>query len=128
MLYRVLESLRRLKSGERIPAGTISSLKGVSATSIKLLLAKKRIAKVKAPPLSILPGWKERAPGYAEQGIEDVSDLADAEGVPVEDVEEAMQWLEPGVVVTIRDSAVTTCEVTAALAPDEGDDNGKLGS
>lgn len=96
MLYRVLESLRYLKSSERIPAGAIRSLKRVSPATIEMLLKKKRIVEVHAPPLAIIPGFEERAEVYAEQGIQDVNDLVEAEEVPEEDIEEAMRWVTPG--------------------------------
>lgn len=111
MMYHVLESLRYLNSGERILAGTVSSLKGLSPKAIELLLAKGRIAKVQAPPLAILPGFEERAVEYAERGIEDIHDLTEAEDVPAEDIQEAKRWF------TEYDSPGAT-PMMAPVAPD----------
>jgi len=93
--YRVLESLYLRKTSERIPAGTVSQLRSIPDESIKLLLAKHRIAEVAAPPLAILPGWEEKAKKYNEQGIETINDFKDFDDLPIPavDLEDAMQYV-----------------------------------
>lgn len=94
MLYRVLESLRFLKSNKQIEAGTIDKLEGLSAKTIAALLVKNRIAEVIPPPLAVLPGWEEKAEAYAKQGIKDVNDMSEAEEgvVDEDDFDVAMRW------------------------------------
>ena len=93
-LYRVLSSLC-LPSDVRIPKGAVSPLKEVTSSGKKVLLSKGVLAKVHAPPLWALPGWKELAEVFLELGIEDAAQLvcADLEelskklDVPVEKLE-----------------------------------------
>lgn len=70
MIYRVLESLKLWKSGRRIPAGTVGSLRGVSRDAIQDLLRLNRIAEVHPPPLEIIPGF-EGQDGTVAERIED---------------------------------------------------------
>jgi len=89
-----------------IEMDTVDPLNGVSSEVIALLLKKRRIAEVIAPPLRALPGWGEKADALESLGIEDVSQLisADLEEVakelntPVEGLREAaqdaQQWIE----------------------------------
>lgn len=84
MLYRVLETLYLMKSGRRIPAGTISNLAGVK--SIEALLAKNRIAEVHPPPLEIIPGFEGREGSVIEM-LEDPN-------TPDEDRETLIRYIE----------------------------------
>jgi len=104
-LYRTLE---RLSGDDNLvyEAGIVDTLTKVPAGVIALLLAKGRIVEVQAPPLRVLPGWKERAAALESVGIEDVSQLVDADldevakelDTPVEGLRQAaldaQQWLE----------------------------------
>ena len=76
-LYRVVHRLS-FDSGEIIEAGVVDSLEGIQPRVISILLEKGRISEVKAPPLRILPGWKEKAEALGTLGIEDVGQLVDA--------------------------------------------------
>jgi hypothetical protein len=103
-LYRTLE---RLSGDDDLvyKAGIVDPLKKVSAEVIAILLAKGRIVEVQAPPLRVLPGWKEKAVALEPLGIEDVSQLVEADLEEVakelditveelrEDTQEAQQWL-----------------------------------
>ena len=89
MLYRILESLRLMRSNKRIEAGTIDKLEGLSPETIAMLLKKGRIAEVIAPPLAVLPDFEgEKAEAYAKQGIKDVNDMTGEEP----DFDVAMRW------------------------------------
>jgi hypothetical protein len=59
--------------------GLVSPLKGIKSKVIDVLLEKRRIVVVQAPPLRALPGWKERAAVLEPLGIEDVSQLVTAD-------------------------------------------------
>ena len=97
-LYRMLERLS-FDDGTKIEMGTVDPLNGVSSEVLNLLLAKRRIVEVKAPPLRALPGWKAKAEMLEPLGIEDVSQLvtadleeiAEALDTPVEGLREAAQ-------------------------------------
>ena len=103
-MYRVNQSL--LVRNERIPAGKVMSLP-FSAKTIDALLASGAISEIAAPPLSILPGWEERAINLA--GIEVITvtdflaagtkDVAEVLEVPEEQVEgvkeDVKKWLTP---------------------------------
>jgi len=103
-LYRTLERL----SGDKgvYPSGIVSDLRKISKGAIAALLEKRRIVLVEAPPLRVLPGWKERAAVLEPLGIEDVSQLVTADldkvaeelDIPVEGLREAAQdarqWVE----------------------------------
>ena len=103
-LYRTLERLTGSKGV--YPMDIVSDLRKISAGAIKVLLEKKRIVLVQAPPLRVLPGWKEKAAVLAPLGIEDVSQLVTADldkvaeklDTPVEDLrraaQDARQWVE----------------------------------
>ena len=104
-LYRTLE---RLIDGVGLvyERGIVDPLKKVPASVITILLEKQRIVEVQAPPLRVLPGWEERAAILEPLGIEDVSQLVDADldevakelDTPVEGLrraaQEAQHWLE----------------------------------
>jgi len=93
-LYRVLSSLC-LPNDTSIPKGAVSPLKEVTASGKKVLLTKGVLAEVRAPPLKVLPGWKQLAEVFLEVGIKDAAQLvcADLDGlskklnVPVEKLE-----------------------------------------
>lgn len=103
-MYRILDSLR-WGNGRRLKAGTLDPLKGVSSKVRAILEARGAISRIVAPPLRIMPGWKERAEKLEQAGVEDVNDLLDADlrvlseelDTPVEDleqsVEEALQYV-----------------------------------
>ena len=108
-LYRTLE---RLSGGgpsgkaKIIKMDEVTALEGVPAKAIAALLKLGRIVEVKAPPLRVLPGWKEKAKVLEPLGIEDVSQLVTADldevaeelDVPVEGLRRAAQdarrWIE----------------------------------
>lgn len=97
-LYRTLERLLG-EDGTVYEMDLVSPLKGIKPKVIAVLLEKKRIAEVQAPPLRVLPGWKERAAVLEPLGIEDVSQLVTADldevaeelGTKVEYLREAAQ-------------------------------------
>lgn len=103
-LYRTLE---RLIDGEGVvyERGIVDPLKKVPASVVTILLEKQRIVEVDSPPLRVLPGWKDRAAVLEPLGIEDVSQLVDADldkvakelDTPVEGLRQAAQdaqsWL-----------------------------------
>lgn len=64
-MYRVLRPL------EVATRGSLSDLKELSDNAIKTLLAMGAIAKVAAPPLSVLPMWGSRATKLEAVGITD---------------------------------------------------------
>lgn len=105
MLYRIhLDVLTA--SGGSYKKGTISSLSDVSANGKEALLASGTISEVSSPPLSILPGWEDRAETLGEYNINDVVDLvetdleelSDRTGIPHEalrkGVEEALEFVK----------------------------------
>jgi hypothetical protein len=104
-LYRTLERLSG-DDGTVYEMDIVSPLKGIKPKVIAVLLEKKRIAVVQAPPLRVLPGWEERAAVLEPLGIEDVSQLVTADldkvaeelGTEVEHLREAaldaQRWLE----------------------------------
>lgn len=104
-LYRMLERLS-FDDGTKIQMDTIDPLNGVSSEVIALLLKKRRIVEVIAPPLRALPGWGDKAKALEPLGIKDVSQLvtadldeiAEALDTPVEGLREAAQdaqrWIE----------------------------------
>jgi hypothetical protein len=103
-LYRTLE---RLIDGAGLvyEKGIVDPLKKVPGQVIVILLEKQRIVEVKSPPLRVLPGWEEKAAVLEPLGIEDVSQLVDADldevakelDVPVKGLRQAVQdaqsWL-----------------------------------
>ncbi len=103
-LYRTLERLSG-DDGTVYEMDTITPLKGIRPQVIAVLLEKKRIALVQAPPLRALPGWEEKAAILEPLGIEDVSQLVSANldkiaeelDTPVEGLRKAAQdarsWL-----------------------------------
>ena len=103
-LYRTLERLVG-ESDVVYKMDIVSSLRGISPKAIAVLLKKRRIVEVQAPPLRVLPGWKERAAVLKPLGIEDVSQLVSADldkvakelDTPVENLRKAAQaaqsWL-----------------------------------
>ena len=84
----------------------VSPLKGVPKSILEILLAKGRVVEVQTPPLAVLPGWEEKAAVLAPLGIEDVSQLVDADldkvaeelGTPVRGLRkaalEAQSWMQ----------------------------------
>ena len=104
-LYRTLE---RLSGGDGTvyEMDIVSPLRGIKPKVIAILLEKRRITEVQAPPLRILPGWKKKAEALEVLGIEDVSQLVTADfdkvakelDVSVENLrsaaEDAQQWVE----------------------------------
>jgi len=74
MLFRVHTNLG-FTSGIRYVPGDIEPLKEVSGTIRQILLARGAISKVQAPPLHILPGWRDRAELFESVGITDVDQL-----------------------------------------------------
>ena len=103
-LYRTLERLSG-DDGTVYEMGIVSPLKGIKPKVIAVLLEKKRIVEVQAPPLRVLPGWRAKAAVLEPLGIEDVSQLVTADldkvaeelDTPVEGLREAaqdaQQWL-----------------------------------
>ena len=97
-MYRILVNLR-WGNGRRLVKGTLDSLKGVSPKLIAVLLGKDAIAEVQGPPLDVLPEWEEKAKAFQEVGVEDVSDLVDADltvlseelDTPVEELEQSVE-------------------------------------
>lgn len=77
-LYRTLERLSG-DDGTVYEMDIVSALKGIKPKVIAVLLEKKRIVEVNSPPLRVLPGWEERAAVLEPLGIEDVSQLVDAD-------------------------------------------------
>lgn len=94
MLYRVHDDLEN-DVGRVVRSGTVDSLKWLTPKSIGLLLEKGVISEVRAPPLSVLPGWERRATALEACGIETVGDLLEADLAEVSDElevsEEALQ-------------------------------------
>ena len=94
MLYRILDNLE-WGSGRRLAKGSHDALKGVSDETIAILLKRGVISQVHAPPLGVLPEWDDRAEALKGVGVEDVSDLLEADpsalaeelDTPVEEVE-----------------------------------------
>ena len=103
-LYRTLERLSG-EDGTVYEMDIVTPLKGIRSKVIAVLLEKKRIVEIKTPPLRVLPGWEERAAVLEPLGIEDVSQLVDANldkvaeelDTPVEGLRKAAQvaqsWL-----------------------------------
>ena len=69
--------LNRVHTKLNTPAGVtykqniLSSLVGISAKGIEMLLDKGAVTEVMAPPLSVLPGWEEKAAELERAGIAD---------------------------------------------------------
>ena len=103
-LYRTMERLLG-EDGTIYEMDIVSPLKGIKPKVIAVLLEKKRIVEIQTPPLRVLPGWKDRAAVLEPLGIEDVSQLVDANleevadelDTPVEGLrkaaQEAQSWL-----------------------------------
>ena len=103
-LYRTMERLSG-EDGTVYEMDIVSPLKGIRPKVIAVLLEKKRIVEIKTPPLRVLPGWEDRAKVLEPLGIEDVSQLVDADldevaeelDVPVKGLRRAAQdaqsWL-----------------------------------
>lgn len=84
----------------------VSPLKGVPKAILDILLARGRIVEIQTPPLAALPGWEDRAAMLEPLGIEDVSQLVDADldevaeslDTPVESLRaaalEAQSWMK----------------------------------
>ena len=70
MLYRVHSKLST-PTGATYKQGTIQTLSRISAKGIEMLLDKGAITEVMAPPLSVLPGWEEKAAELERAGIAD---------------------------------------------------------
>lgn len=79
MLYRVLDHITVYRTGEAIPAGTLSKLESISNHSKAILTERGIIAPVEGPPLDVLPGWAELADQLAMFGIVTVVDLMEAD-------------------------------------------------
>lgn len=67
MLYRVLARLEI--RNEYVEPGSVDKLKELSPRVIGILLEKRRIVPVQAPPLAEFPGWTLRAERLGEAGI-----------------------------------------------------------
>ena len=74
-LYRMIERITFADGRPSLEMGAVSRLKGISKKGIKILLKKGAIAPVSSPPLSILPGWEERAKLLASVGVMNIEDL-----------------------------------------------------
>ncbi len=76
-MYRVL---RPIEAGnEPIERGTLSDLKGLSEKTIKQFLDLGIIARVAAPPLSVLPGWSARIKKLEKIGVQDADQFLSAD-------------------------------------------------
>ena len=74
MLYRVRRKLTISRTGEVVPANSISDLAGMTEGGKQILLKARKIVEISAPPLAILPGWSYRARQLrAKLGIEDAA-------------------------------------------------------
>jgi len=103
-MYRILDDLE-WSSGRKLAKGSIDSLQGVGRGVLAVLEERGVISRVQAPPLEVIPGWKERAEELSTLGVEDVDDLLEAdlselaEGLdtPLEELEqsadEALQYI-----------------------------------
>jgi len=104
-LYRTLERIL-FDNDVVFDQFIVSPLKGVPQAVLDILLTKGRVVEVHTPPLAVLPGWEGKAAALAPLGIEDVSQLLDADldkvaeelDTPVEYLREAAQdaqsWME----------------------------------
>jgi len=79
MLYRILGDLGPFPDGTVMVVGTVDDLDVVSPKAIKALLANQRIAPVQSPPLSVLPGWGQKATAFAGYGVHTISDLLEVD-------------------------------------------------
>jgi len=104
-LYRTLERII-FDDDVEFDQFTVSPLKGVPKAILKILLNKGRIVEVQTPPLAVLPGWEAKAAALEPLGIENVSQLVDADldevaeelDTPVEELRkaalEAQSWMQ----------------------------------
>lgn len=88
-LYRVRRKLTLTRTGEVIPANSISELEGLTEGGKQILLKAHKIVRISPPPLAILPGWAYRARRIRNKlGIEGAGQLLEA------DVDEIMNGLK----------------------------------
>lgn len=83
-MYRALANLDKGKG--IITKGSVFMGEVISPAALEVLVERGLVAKVSAPPLAILPGWKGRAGKLAKKGIETVEDLVKAEPGVIEAV------------------------------------------
>lgn len=76
-IYRALKNLN-IGKGRTIPAGSIFNIGRLSEKVVPILEKKHAIARIAAPPLSVLPGWAKRADALQKCGIMDAEQLLDA--------------------------------------------------
>ena len=77
MLYRALKILDRGK-GKLIPQDSFTSLAWLTEKQIALLLERRIVSRIAAPPLAVLPRWKERAGRVNRLGIFSVIEFLEA--------------------------------------------------
>lgn len=75
-LYRALQAIAR--GDTRIPIGTVHSFDWLDADTLTLLLERDVLARVSAPPLAVIPAWRERAKRLEKLGIRTPEDVLDA--------------------------------------------------
>lgn len=68
-----------IKGRELIPAGTLFRGSILMPESITILEGMEHISRVSFPPLSVLPGWKNRAEKLAAAGIVGADDFLDSD-------------------------------------------------
>lgn len=84
MIYRALKRLE-VKDGI-VEAGALFPASLVNTKSREILEGRAIIARIGAPPLVEIPGWKERGELLAAEGISDCEQFLEADAATIESV------------------------------------------
>lgn len=76
-LYRALGNLS--KGSRQIDAGAVFSENELDPAARRILLERKRIAPVAAPPLSEIPGWRKRSKALPDMNLDEFIERDSAE-------------------------------------------------
>ena len=106
MLYRALKNLSiGVRVGQVFPASRIRP------DVAEVLLAKRTIAEVQAPPIIILCGWEQRDAELARYGIFDLAQLVEADPDALDglDPDEVREWQQEAVSFLVSDPHAGEC-------------------
>lgn len=106
MLYRAHKNL-----SIGIHAGGVFPAERIRPDVAEVLIAKRTISEVKAPPIIILCGWEQRDAELARYGIFDLAQLveADPEALDGLDADEVRQWQREAISFLVSDPHAGEC-------------------